>query len=143
MRFNLSRDDEQFLLYYMSAYPSESHYPTYDTSYFDSYAKFFFKAGRQSIPSYIRIFNKPGWSFGFLTDAGYVADFRNQVEFMLSATIYFNSDGILNDIRYEYDEIGYPFFNELFKIIYEFELNRKRTNIPNLNRFNLNRKQKK
>jgi hypothetical protein len=143
MRFTITKDDEQFLLHYMSAYPSESKYPSYDTSYYDSYAKFFFKAGRQKIPSYIRIFNKPGWSFGFLTDAGYVADFKNQVEFMLSATIYVNSDGILNDNRYEYDEIGYPFFNDLFKVIYEFELNRKRTNSPNLHHFILNYEKEK
>jgi hypothetical protein len=138
MRFSLTRDDEQYLLYYMSAYPSESHFPTYDTSYFDSYAKFFFKAGRQKLPSYIRIFNKPGWSFGFLTDAGYVVDFKNQIEFMLSATIYVNSDGILNDNKYEYEETGYPFFNDLFKVIYDFELNRKRSNTPNLHHFILN-----
>ena len=29
---------------------------------------------------------------------------------MLSGSIYVNSDGILNDNRYEYIEIGYPFF---------------------------------
>ena len=143
MRFTLTNDDEKFLLRYMSAYPSESRYPGYDTSYYDSYAKFFFKAGRQKIPSYIRIFNKPGWSFGFLTDAGYVVDFKNQVEFMLSATIYVNSDGILNDNRYEYEEVGYPFFNDLFKLIYDFELNRKRTNSPNLRHFLLNYEKEK
>ncbi|HEU0063780.1 MAG TPA: serine hydrolase [Flavisolibacter sp.] len=137
MRFALTKDDERLLLYYMSAYPSESDYPKYDTTYFDSYAKFFFKHKRQSIPPYMRLFNKPGWSFGFLTDAAYVVDFKNNIEFMLSATIYVNSDGILNDNKYEYEEIGYPFFNELFNIIYEFELNRKRAYLPNLQHFNL------
>jgi len=31
------------------------------------------------------VFNKPGWTYGFLTDVAYVVDFKNKVEFMLSA----------------------------------------------------------
>src|SRR5262249_56347300 len=104
----------QFLYKYMSQYPSEAIYPKYDTAeYFDSYTKFFFfRANRTSIPSYIRVFNKTGWAYGFLSDIAYIVDFKNQVEFMLTATIYTNHDGILNDDRYDYDQIGYPFFRE-------------------------------
>jgi hypothetical protein len=32
---------------------------------------------------------------------------------VLSATLYVNADGVLNDDRYEYDTIGYPFLAEL------------------------------
>ncbi len=55
------------------------------------------------------VFNKPGWTYGFLIDAAYIADFKNNIEFMISACIYTNSDGILNDDKYDYDTIGYPF----------------------------------
>jgi hypothetical protein len=111
----------------MSAYPSESQFPTYDTiEYFDSYAKFFFKAGRQKPPPYLHIYNKPGWSYGFLTDAAYVTDSQNQIEFMLSAVIYVNRDGVLNDDKYEYNELGYPFFRDLYQVIYDMEKERKR-----------------
>lgn len=139
-RFQLTEKDYVFLYQYLSEYPSESHFPHYDTStYFNSYAKFFmFKSGKTPIPNYIRIFNKPGWSYGFLTDVAYVVDFKNQIEFMASAVIYVNSDGILNDDKYEYDEIGLPFFKEVGNIIYEFELGRKRSHSPNLDRFRLN-----
>ncbi|HWJ28570.1 MAG TPA: serine hydrolase, partial [Flavisolibacter sp.] len=137
-RFHLTRDDEHLLYQYMSAYPSESVKPGYDTSeYFNSYAKFFYKAGHQRVPAFIRIFNKPGWSFGYLTDAGYVADFKNHIEFMLSAVIYVNADGILNDDKYEYEEIGYPFFSEVYNIIYQYDLHRKRKYYPDLSTFNL------
>jgi len=138
-RFNLEPDDYAFLSQYMSEYPSESSHPHYDTvEYFNSYTKFFmFKSGRTSIPSYIRIFNKPGWSYGFLTDAAYIVDFKNKVEFMLSAVIYVNSDGILNDDKYEYDETGYPFFKEVGNIIYQYELERSRKYYPDLNKFQL------
>jgi hypothetical protein len=135
-RFQLTNEDYKFLYHYMSAYPSESRYPTYDTTeYFDSYAKFFYKSGKQKIPSHIRIFNKPGWSYGFLTDAAYVADFKNGVEFMLSAVIYVNADGVLNDNKYEYEQIGYPFFHEIYRTVYEFELQRKKQHLPDLKMF--------
>ena len=135
-RFRLTTDDYKFLYHYMSALPSESRYPTYDTTeFFDSYAKFFYKAGQQKIPSHIRIFNKTGWSYGFLTDASYVVDFKNGIEFMLSAVIYTNADGVLNDNKYEYKELGYPFFNEVYRIIYEYEKGRPRKYVPNLTKF--------
>lgn len=138
-RFHLSQDDYRFLYQYMSELPHESRYPHYDTAeYFDSYAKFFmFKAGRSTIPPHIRVFNKTGWSYGFLTDVAYIVDFSNKVEFMLSGVIYVNSDGILNDDKYEYEEIGYPFFKEVGNIIYGYELKRKRAYRPDLSLFKL------
>ena len=56
---------------------------------------------------------------------------------MVSAVIYVNSDGILNDDKYEYDETGYPFFKELGNIIYQYELKRKRKYRPDLKNLQL------
>ena len=138
-RFRLTEDDYRLLHHYMAALPSESRYPNYDTSeFFDSYTKFFYKADKQKIPSHIRIFNKTGWSYGFLTDAAYVADFKNGVEFMLSAVIYVNADGILNDNKYEYREVGYPFFGDVYRVLYEWELQRSKKHQPDLSRFAFN-----
>jgi len=138
-RFHLTADDYSFLYRCMSQYPSEEEHPCYDTAeYFDSYTKFFFfKAGRTPIPSYIRIFNKPGWSYGFLTDVAYIVDFKHKVEFMLSGVIYVNRDGILNDDKYEYEETGYPFFKEVGNIIYQYELKRSRKFLPDLDKFRI------
>jgi len=138
-RFHLSAADYRFLYQYMSELPHESAHPRYDTAeYFDSYTKFFwFKAGRRPIPSYIRIFNKPGWSYGFLTDIAYIADFEHNVEFMLTGTIYTNSDGVLNDDIYDYDDIGYPFFQQVGEIIYRYELTRPRKVAPDLRGFRI------
>ncbi len=135
-RFHLSDDDYRFLYRYMSMLPSESTYPNYDTTeFFDSYTKFWYKGGKRKIPEHIRIFNKTGWSYGFLTDACYIVDFKNKVEFMLSAVIYVNADGVLNDNKYEYIENGYPFFQEVGDILYEHELKRKRKYQPDLSTF--------
>ncbi|GAB3546466.1 serine hydrolase [Spirosoma fluminis] len=138
-RFNLTNDDYRFLYQYLSQYPGEANYPKYDpTQYYDSYVKFFFMdSAHHQMPKNVRVFNKVGWAYGFLTDASYVADFANKVEYMLSATIYVNSDGILNDDKYEYDRVGHPFLYQLGQTIYEYELKRKRPYAPDLTAFRI------
>ena len=133
-RFDLTPEDYQSLYTYMSQMPSESRFPSYNKNeFFDSYTKFFFfRDQKQNIPSFIRSFNKTGWSYGFLTDVCYIVDFKNKIEFMLSGNIYVNSDNILNDNKYEYTEVGYPFFSEIGKKIYDYELIRKRVVKPKL-----------
>jgi len=56
---------------------------------------------------------------------------------MLSATIYVNSDGILNDDKYDYEETGYPFFKEIGNILYQHELKRERKHLPDMSTFKL------
>jgi hypothetical protein len=143
-RFRLEKADYDFLYRYLSQYPSETDYPKYDTGlYYDSYVKFFFKQGSHNIPNYIRVFNKVGWAYGCLTDVSYVADFKNKVEFMLTATIYVNSDGVMNDDKYDYDSIGYPFLYKLGQCIYNYELKRKRKNKPDLSEFKIHYEKRK
>jgi len=141
-RFNLTNNDYRFLYQYLSQYPSETNYPKYDSGeYYNSYVKFFFRSSHQ-VPSYIRVFNKVGWAYGFLIDASYVADFKNQIEYMLTATVYVNSDGILNDDKYDYDETGWPFMEELGQTIYQYELKRTRKYKPDLKKFEIRYEQR-
>lgn len=135
-RFNLTADDYTFLYQYLSQFPGETNYPKYDArQYYDSYAKFFFRDSLHRLPGGLRVFNKVGWAYGFLTDASYVADFKNKVEYLLTAVIYANSDEILNDDKYDYDTVGYPFLYQLGQTIHRYELNRKRQYKPDLTRF--------
>lgn len=137
-RFNLTTVDYKFLYKYLSQYPSETKYPFYDTTHFyDSYVKFFFREKHQ-MPQHVRVFNKVGWAYGFLTDASYIVDFENKIEFMLAATIYVNSDGILNDDKYDYETIGWPFMYQIGQTLYQYELQRNRKYKPNLNVFKIN-----
>jgi hypothetical protein len=137
-RFDLSKSDYKFLYRFLSQYPSETSDPKYDSAvFYDSYVKFFFRDSTHRMPPYVRVFNKVGWSYGFLTDVSYVVDFKNNVEFMLSANIYVNSDQVLNDNKYEYDSIGHPFLYQLGQAIYKYELQRERPFKPNLDRFKL------
>jgi beta-lactamase class A len=137
-RFGLKPQDYQFLYRYMSMKPAESDFPSYDTSFTDAYSKLLLYGGRGELDSGMRIFNKEGDAYGFLTDIAYIVDFRNGVEFLLSATIACNSDGIFNDDHYDYDNVGYPFLKNLGHVIYQHELKRKRSNVPDLSKFAMN-----
>ncbi|MCX6205311.1 MAG: serine hydrolase [Bacteroidetes bacterium] len=125
-RFRLTEDDRNFVSKWMSAFPRESNFPQYDSSaYWDTYCKFLlFGSEKVSVPENIKIFNKVGDAYGFLTDIAYIVDQEHHVEFLLSATISCNRDGIYNDDHYDYDEIGYPFFKHLGESILKFELSR-------------------
>jgi len=133
-QFDITEDDRQFVLRCMSSFPRESQYPSYDPKeYPDDYCKFF---GRKMFPNNnIRIFSKSGWAYGFLTDIAYVVDFEHHVEFMLSATILCNSDGIFNDDHYDFEQTGYPFMQQLGYAVYQYELQRKRNHQPDLSAF--------
>lgn len=136
-RFNLTDDDRRFVLKYMSQLPGESIYPAYDTAnYWDAYCKFMlYGSEKGSMPKNIRIFNKVGDAYGHLLDVAYVVDFDNKVEFFVSAVMYCNTDGVLNDDKYNYDDIGFPFMKNLGQALYQYELTRPKKHLPDLSEF--------
>ena len=140
LRFDILETDRNFVLKYMSQLPSETLYLAYkkDTAMYDAYCKFLmFGEDKTKIPSSIRIFNKVGDAYGYLIDNAYIIDFYNGVEFMLSAVINTNTDGIYNDSKYEYKTIGYPFMKNLGQLIYKYELKRKKEHKPDLSAFRM------
>lgn len=137
-QFKLSQDDYNFIYKYMSMLPRESDLNIYknDTTYFDGFVKFFlFGDTKDTIPNHIRIFNKVGEAYGYLIDNAYIVDFDKGIEFILSAVIYVNRNQIFNDDEYEYDTIGFPFMAHLGKVIYNYESQRGKKNVPNLDKF--------
>ncbi|HEY5772425.1 MAG TPA: serine hydrolase, partial [Chitinophagaceae bacterium] len=139
-RFKLTKEDHEFLRKYMSMTPPESKFPSYDNeNYWDTYVKYFLYGTKKNISKKgIRIFNKVGKAYGFLIDAAYIADFDSNVEFMLSAVIHCNSDGIFNDDKYDYDDVGLPFLKNLGQAIYDHEIKRKKKVDPDLSKFQFN-----
>lgn len=139
-RFNITDDDRQFVLKYMSQLPVESTYPPYSAdsaTYFPAYCKFLLWGGDpsvtlKSLPGDVRIFNKPGDAYGQMLDIAYIVDYAKGVEFFLSAEIYCNSDGILNDDKYDYKNIGLPFMKNLGQVIYNYEVKRPKQYLPDL-----------
>jgi hypothetical protein len=139
-RLLLSASDYTFLWKYMSMFPGESNSPAYaDKKDWPSYVKFLWAGSEKGAwpNSNVRIFNKVGNAYGFLTDAAYIVDFEKKVEFLLSAVIYCNKDEILNDDQYDYDEVGYPFLKALGQTLFEYEQNRPGKIKPDLSRFKM------
>lgn len=134
-RYNFSDEDHRFLLKGMSGLPRESGFASYAdaSAYPDGYVKFLLYGGTApDIPAHIRIFNKVGDAYGFLTDAAYVVDFDSGVEFLLAATIYTNANQTFNDDTYEYAETGLPFLRDLGQTILQLERDRPRRFVPDL-----------
>ncbi len=126
-RFEITEADYSFLRKAMSMYPREAgiKYWQNDTVYYDCFRKMLYYGDyRGRADSTIRIFNKIGMAYGFMSDVAYLADYENKVEFFLSAVIYVNENEVLNDGKYEYYTIGYPFMERLGKRIHEYELTR-------------------
>lgn len=122
----LGESDKRFLTKYMGMLPFESDWPKYDREYhYDSYVKFFMYGDRHDhMPESIRIYNKVGVAYGWLTDNAWIVDEANGIEFLLTATIFVNDNQVFNDDTYEYDEIGFPFLAELGRLIYGWEKDR-------------------
>ncbi|MEP5545211.1 serine hydrolase [Maribacter dokdonensis] len=124
-QFHLNKEQRDHLLNAMHTVPKEMGYDKKE--YYDSYCKFFlFGDSKDDIPEHIRIYNKVGFAYGTLTDCAYIKDTKNNIDFLLTATILVNKDGIFNDDVYEYDEIGIPFLAQLGREIYQQELQRKK-----------------
>ncbi|HEV8515372.1 MAG TPA: serine hydrolase [Cyclobacteriaceae bacterium] len=138
--FNISEEDRKFVMKYMSQRPSETSYPAYnrDKAYFDAFCKFLmYGDSKKPIPPNVRIFNKVGDAYGYLLDNAYIVDLDKGVEFMLSAVINTNVDGVYNDGIYQYHKLGYPFMKNLGQTVYKYELKRKRQRKPDLSEFRL------
>lgn len=121
-RFNLRDEDYKMLSRAMSERPRESDFPQYDKP--DNYVKFWIYGDQPEdtpIPKRLRIYNKVGWAYGYLTDAAYITDAATGAEFLLVGTIHVNKNRIFNDGVYEYEEIGLPFFGELGRLVLERE----------------------
>ncbi|WP_299532991.1 serine hydrolase [Ulvibacterium sp.] len=122
-KFQLTESQREYLLGTMHTLPKAVGYDP--ITYYDGYCKFFLYGDtKEDIPDHIKIYNKVGFAYGTLTDCAYIVDTKNDVEFMLSATILVNKDDIFNDNQYEYDAIGIPFLAELGRLLYDYELKR-------------------
>jgi len=123
-RFTISNEQRDFLLEAMHTLPRELRYDTKE--YYDSYVKFFMYGDSQEpIPASIEIYNKVGYAYGTLTDCAYIKDTENEIDFLITATILVNKNGIFNDNDYEYDAVGIPFLAALGRELYQQELARK------------------
>lgn len=114
--------DRAAVLRAMGTYPAEAGSPQYGRDDFpDGYAKFLVCGGRDRAPDGVRVFNKSGLAYGFVTDNALVCDFETGVAFFLAATIHVNDDGVYNDNQYRYEDVAFPFMRALGEAVLAHE----------------------
>ncbi len=113
--FALGPGTRKMLLQTLSTVPRMSVDPSYpESGYPDNHSKYLGVGGApQRLPAGITITNKNAQSYGFLGDSAIIEDASAGIAFALSAVLYVNHDGVLNDARYEYESIGLPFLRDL------------------------------
>ena len=118
-QFELTDNQHNTLLKLMQNLPRDAGFD--ERKFHDSYGKFFlFGDSKETMPRSIKIYNKVGYAYGTLTDCAYIKDYGLNIEYILSATLYVNSNETLNDDTYEYEEIGIPFLAQLGREIHEY-----------------------
>jgi len=114
-RFALNDSAQQLLREILSTVPRLSVDPKYvESHYADNHSKYLSVGGApQRLPAGLAISNKNAQSYGYLADSAIIQEPAKRIAFALTAVVYVNRDGVLNDARYEYDSIGLPFLREL------------------------------
>lgn len=112
-----------FLIQAMGEFPRESANPKYPgTQYPDEYGKFLLPGIRRQFPAErpgerIEVVGKIGQAYGFSVENAYLRNPANGKAVFVTAVLYTNRDGILNDDRYEYDTVAAPFYMDLGEFV--------------------------
>jgi hypothetical protein len=65
----------------------------------------------------LTIASKGGRSYGFIVENAHVADARTGRSFFLTASLYTNANGRINDDLYEYGALAFPLLEELGEVV--------------------------
>ena len=121
--FSLSAAHRTRLLQAMTEYPRECVNPIYAEKDFpDEYSKFLLPGIRRVFPSKVagervESSGKIGRAYGFSIENSYVRNPANGRAVFVTAVLYTNADGVLNDDKYEYETVADPFFANLGEVV--------------------------
>jgi cell division protein FtsI/penicillin-binding protein 2 len=95
----LSEPDREFLLEIMSYIPDEAER-------FKPFSPGVLSTVDLGSLTYV---NKAGRAYGFHLDAAYIRDEATGRDFLLAASLHTNPNGVMNDSRYAYEDVSFPF----------------------------------
>ena len=117
--FNINEEQRKYILQNLGRYPDEYGLAYNSLEYFPAYKKYLFY-GRDPNINYLndtlnrfRSLNIVGLSFGCVIDCAYLIDFKTGKEFVLTVGIYANKDEVINDSKYDYDNLAFPFMKDI------------------------------
>ena len=111
----LSAEHREFMLEAMRLLPAQSSNPAYDAAKFpDNWVKFLLPGLERVAPREdFVIHNKVGLAYGFLIENAAVTHIPTGRTFFLTACVYANPNGTLNDNTYAYDTVSLPLMADL------------------------------
>ena len=115
----LSPKHREFLIRSLEEFPRESKSPTYEPkAYPDEYSKFLLPGIRKVFPdthksTRIQVLGKLGRAYGFSVENAYLHNPKNGRSVFVAVAVYTNSDGILNDDKYDYATVADPVLTDL------------------------------
>ena len=119
----LAAPHRAWLLRAMTEYPRASTNPSYSAKdYPDEYGKFLLTGIRRVFPDTrpeerIQITGKIGRAYGFTIENACLYNPKNHRTVFVTAALYTNADGILNDDQYEYASVADPFLADLGEVV--------------------------
>lgn len=72
-----------------------------------------FAGGAERADARFEIYSKAGTAYGFRIENAYVYDKQTQRSYLFTVAIYVNENEILNDGKYEYEQVAHPFLYKL------------------------------
>ncbi|MGC3958322.1 MAG: serine hydrolase [Verrucomicrobiota bacterium] len=118
-KLELSPAHRAMMLEAMSLYPGESANPVYSPERYPGIrSKFLIPGIRRVFPAEkrgerIEVTGKTGRAYGFSIENSYVRNPANGCTVFVTAVLYTNSDGVLNDDKYDYETVADPFLADL------------------------------
>lgn len=99
--------------------PSESGIAGYDRNVVADYPLLPFLRGLERVKprSKIAIHSKVGQAYGFLIHNAYVVDKESGRAFFLTAVVFANQDGVMNNDKYGYDTIAFPALADVAEVV--------------------------
>jgi hypothetical protein len=119
-----SQEDMAYLRQALGTLPSESGLAGFDRNVVMDYQLSPFLRGLERVRARGRflLYSKVGQAFGFLVANAYVVDKETGRSFFLTACVFANPDGTMNDDRYAYDTISFPALADVAEAIYRHAL---------------------
>lgn len=125
--FRVDDASRALMLEAMRQYPGDSQNPVYSrTEYPDEWGKPFLPGLERVFPKdEWKVANKIGVAYGFTVDNAWIVNEKRKLSFFLAAVVYTNSDGVLNDNRYDYTTIAKPLFADLAEVAARLAVDRQ------------------
>ncbi len=119
--WNLREKDRELLIEAMKSVPSDLGEKKYfdQRKYPDNLYKYIVHGDGNTQFDDVLTYGKIGISYGFVTESAYVVDPKTGKRFVLTASMYVNSNDTVNDGKYEYEEIARPFLARFGQLILE------------------------